>query len=123
MKIAIVGTGWYGCYIAEYILDNFKNVEITMYDKNKDFFTGSSYYNQNRLHLGYHYSRSFKTRHLCKETFKLFKEKYYQLIDEVNKNYYIVSKESILEAVLNRVPKGTEELNKLALESGYALVK
>jgi len=35
----------------------------------------------------------------------------------------IVSKESILEAVLNRVPKGTEELNKLALESGYALVK
>lgn len=35
----------------------------------------------------------------------------------------VVSKESILEAVLNRVPKGTEKLNKLALESGYALVK
>jgi len=35
----------------------------------------------------------------------------------------VVSKEAILKAVLNRVPKGTEELNKLALESGYALVK
>lgn len=35
----------------------------------------------------------------------------------------IVSKESILKAVLRRVPKGTEELNKLALESGYALIK
>jgi len=35
----------------------------------------------------------------------------------------VVSKDAILEAVLNRVPKGTEELNKLALESGYALVK
>ena len=34
----------------------------------------------------------------------------------------LVSKESILEAVLNRVPKGTEELNKQALEAGYGLV-
>jgi len=35
----------------------------------------------------------------------------------------VVSKDAILKAVLRRVPKGTEELNKLALESGYALVK
>jgi len=33
-----------------------------------------------------------------------------------------VSKEALLKAVLSRVPKGTEELNKLALESGYELV-
>lgn len=35
----------------------------------------------------------------------------------------IVSKESIEKAVLGRVPKGTEKLNRLALESGYELVK
>lgn len=34
----------------------------------------------------------------------------------------VVSKESLLKAVLRRVPKGTEALNKLALESGYALI-
>ena len=34
----------------------------------------------------------------------------------------LVSKESLSEAVLDRVPKGTEELNKNALESGYGLV-
>ena len=34
----------------------------------------------------------------------------------------LVSKESLLEAVLDRVPRGTEELNKEALESGYGLV-
>jgi 2-oxoglutarate ferredoxin oxidoreductase subunit gamma len=35
----------------------------------------------------------------------------------------IISKESLLKAVLSRVPKGTEDLNKLALESGYKLVE
>ncbi len=34
----------------------------------------------------------------------------------------IVTKESLQEAVTNRVPKGTEELNQRALVEGYALV-
>lgn len=33
----------------------------------------------------------------------------------------VVSKESVEKAVLNRVPKGTEELNKKALAEGYLL--
>ncbi len=35
----------------------------------------------------------------------------------------IVSRESIQEAVLARVPKGTEELNKSALQAGYDLAE
>ncbi len=34
----------------------------------------------------------------------------------------IVSKESLEKAVLDRVPKGTEELNKKALEEGFKLI-
>lgn len=34
----------------------------------------------------------------------------------------VVSKESLKKAVLNRVPKGTEELNKKALEEGFNLI-
>lgn len=34
----------------------------------------------------------------------------------------IVSKESLEKAVLDRVPKGTEELNKKALEEGFRLI-
>ena len=34
-----------------------------------------------------------------------------------------VSKEAILKAVLNRVPKGTEEANTKALEAGMALIE
>jgi 2-oxoglutarate ferredoxin oxidoreductase subunit gamma len=40
----------------------------------------------------------------------------------VNGVLNLVSKESLVKAVISRVPKGTEELNKLALESGYELV-
>jgi 2-oxoglutarate ferredoxin oxidoreductase subunit gamma len=35
----------------------------------------------------------------------------------------IVSEESLVKAVLNRVPKGTEEVNKQALQIGMDLVK
>ena len=35
----------------------------------------------------------------------------------------IVSEESLVKAVLNRVPKGTEEINKKALQIGMDLVK
>jgi len=34
----------------------------------------------------------------------------------------LVSKESLLRSVMDSVPKGTEELNKQALEFGYGLV-
>ena len=40
----------------------------------------------------------------------------------VNGLLKLVSKESLLEAVLDRVPRGTEDLNKNALESGYGLI-
>jgi len=35
----------------------------------------------------------------------------------------IVTQESLLKAIMDRVPKGTEELNKQALESGYKLAE
>ena len=35
----------------------------------------------------------------------------------------VVSKEAMESAILNRVPKGTEKLNKMALESGYELAR
>ena len=34
----------------------------------------------------------------------------------------IVNKDSLERAVLDRVPKGTENLNKMALEEGFLLI-
>jgi len=41
----------------------------------------------------------------------------------VNGTLNLVTKESLVKAVLDRVPKGTEELNERALELGYELVR
>lgn len=35
----------------------------------------------------------------------------------------VVTKDSLVKAVMNRIPKGTEELNRLALEKGFELVE
>ncbi|QEK12185.1 2-oxoacid:ferredoxin oxidoreductase subunit gamma [Crassaminicella thermophila] len=42
-------------------------------------------------------------------------------IGAINELLKVVSRESLEAAVLNRVPKGTEELNRRALEEGYKL--
>lgn len=42
-------------------------------------------------------------------------------IGAINELLNVVSRESLEAAVLNRVPKGTEDLNRRALEEGYKL--
>lgn len=94
MDIAIIGGGWYGCYIAEYIIDNYKDINITLIDKEKDIFQGSSSKNQNRLHLGFHYPRCNLTKNKCSKYFNKFLSKYKELTNNIDKNYYIISKTS-----------------------------
>lgn len=95
MKIAIIGGGWVGCHLAKKLI---LNHDVKIYDKNKSLFEESSYKNQNRLHLGYHYSRNHKTRELCKNTFQKFIEEYEFLISNVPKNLYCVPhKKSLID--------------------------
>jgi len=96
-NICIVGGGWYGCYIAEYLLDNFTNLNITLIDERTDIFEGSSYNNQNRLHLGFHYPKCSITRNKCKENFNKFINKYTDSILPINNNYYVISNKSNID--------------------------
>jgi hypothetical protein len=78
---------------------NWKNnhVNITIYEKNDDIFTGASYYNLNRLHLGYHYPKSYKTRIMCLKGYEKFIKLFSNIIEECPKNLYVISKESIID--------------------------
>ena len=95
MKIAIIGGGWVGCHLA----NKLKNEHVvTIFEKNENLFEGTSYKNQNRLHIGFHYARNGKTRKLCLETFDKFMLDYGFLTKEVHKNLYCVTKNtSILD--------------------------
>ena len=106
-QIAIIGSGWYGCYVAEYLLDNYNNLSITIIDKNADFYSGSSLRNQNRLHLGFHYPRCDTTKKKCNQYFKRFIDKYDELSEIINKNYYVLSNKSNIN-FNNYIEKYTE---------------
>lgn len=93
-NICIIGGGWYGCYIAEYLLDKYPNLNITIIDKKDDIFTESSYKNQNRLHLGFHYTDCDKTRNKCEKYFEFFIKKYGELTSNIKNNYYLISNKS-----------------------------
>lgn len=87
MKIAVIGGGW----VALHIILKFSHIDIDLYCDKDSIFKGASGINQNRLHMGFHYPRSFKTRDLCINTFKKFKEDYGDILKKINDNYYAIS--------------------------------
>lgn len=93
MKIAIIGGGWLGCHIASKL--KLQNHNVTIFEKT-NIFSGSSFYNQNRLHKGFHYSRNQKTRKLCYDTFNLFISDYKHLINDIPNNYYVIPQDKSL---------------------------
>ena len=97
MKIAIIGAGWFGCHLASELKND--GHSILLFEKEKDIFAGASGNNQNRLHLGYHYPRSYITREQSKKGFKLFKKNYPNFSNKIKKNLYGISntKENILD--------------------------
>ena len=97
MKIIIIGSGWYGLHIYLFLKDLNKEYNLIVLEKNESIFEGSSNYNQNRLHLGYHYPRSYKTRKLCIEGYYKFISKYREVIDFIDYNYYLISNNSLID--------------------------
>jgi hypothetical protein len=87
VKIVIIGGGWVGCHLAYKLKDNHN---VTLYEKNSELFLETSFYNQNRLHSGFHYARNYKTREMCKDTYSQFMNDYGFLTKDVVNNLYCV---------------------------------
>jgi len=97
-KVAIIGGGWYGCHIAHQLLQNHKDtLSLTLFEKENKLFSKSSSHNQNRLHLGFHYMRSFKTRQECLRGYEQFLERYHSVCKPVAHNLYVVHKNSLID--------------------------
>jgi hypothetical protein len=84
MKIAIIGAGIYGCHLALEL--NAIGHEIDLYDMSSDVFSGASTRNSFRIHKGYHYPRSAKTREMCMLDEKAFVKRYPHLISTAEDN-------------------------------------
>jgi hypothetical protein len=94
-RIEIIGAGWYGCYLGW--LCKKKGIDYVIYEKSDEIFTGASFYNQNRLHQGYHYPRDFSTRFDSNVGFYKFLDLFQDLTCTLNNNVYAIHKNSILD--------------------------
>mgnify|MGYP001327915075 FL=1 len=96
-SICIIGGGFYGCYIAKKIKQDFKNFDVNIYEKNSDLLTQAGMNNQYRLHLGFHYPRSLETIKQTQEGSKIFITEFKKFISKPNKNIYLVHKKSLIK--------------------------
>ena len=91
MKIAIVGAGFYGCYLAKHLS---KKHEIYIFEKNANLISESGNNNQYRLHQGFHYPRSKKTIQQTKEGYKKFFLEFKNFIYFPKNNFYCIHRDS-----------------------------
>ena len=89
MKIAIIGSGFFGLASAFELLKN--GHEVTVFEKETDILQGASKKNQFRFHLGYHYPRSQATVNEVKKANKEFTKFYSCSVFGKTKNYYAIS--------------------------------
>lgn len=88
-RVLIVGSGWYGLHVARTLKSNGHNVVVI--DSSSSIMSGAASRNQLRLHQGFHYLRSFRTRSQAQIGFKIFMKEYEFLTKEVRHNMYAAS--------------------------------
>lgn len=93
MRVAIIGSGIYGCFIALKLKEMF-NSNITIYEKNSDIMSAAIMNNQHRLHQGYHYPRSKETINECLESYDNFLMDFNDCIEKIDNNFYLIHKNS-----------------------------
>ena len=102
-KIAIIGAGWFGCYIAYDLIRS--GYDVNVFEKEKEIFLGASGFNQNRLHQGFHYPRSYKTIQDSKIGYKKFIKKFPNFIKNIRENLYVIAKHKKILLILKFINK------------------
>lgn len=87
---AIIGGGFYGLYIAEFLAKN--GHKVVLFEKESDLMTRASYNNQARVHNGYHYPRSILTALRSRISFPRFCSEFPEAIDDTFSKYYLIGK-------------------------------
>lgn len=96
MRIAVIGAGWYGCHITAVLTS--LGIEVDLYEKNERIFGEASGNNQFRLHMGFHYARSHRTRLQSRDGYARFLERYSDLSRPIEDNIYgVPTNESLID--------------------------
>ena len=86
MRVALIGGGWYGCHLAATLAH--LGAKVRLFEAGDRLFSVASRYNQNRLHLGFHYARDYMTRLQSRDGYSRFLERYPQFSVNIPFNLY-----------------------------------
>jgi hypothetical protein len=89
MKIRVIGAGFYGCHVANELLRDGHDVEV--HEIKDEVFGGASGSIPARVHQGFHYPRSKKTRDACQSHAKEFEAQYSDFIRSIGTNIYAIA--------------------------------
>lgn len=89
-RILIIGGGFFGMYLADYLAQNGHSVQLV--EKESKFMSRASYANQARVHHGYHYPRSVLTALRSSISFPRFVKEFIDCIDSEFLKYYFIGK-------------------------------
>ncbi|WP_445396779.1 NAD-binding protein [Zobellella sp. An-6] len=101
-RFGIIGAGWYGCHIAS----SFKALgfDVKVFDRKESVLALASGNNQFRLHQGFHYARSYRTRVQSRDGYMRFIERYPTLSDPITHNLYAVpNQDSLIDFLTYRL--------------------
>lgn len=95
MKISVIGAGFYGSYLACYFAK--KGHEVTLYEQRSGIMQEASFWNQLKIHRGYHYPRSLETIRASKKNYNKFIKEFRQACNlNINQNYAIAKDSKVL---------------------------
>lgn len=93
MKIAIVGGGFYGSFLAHKLSENEK-YKITLFEQDTELMARSATLNQSRLHRGLHYPRSLATIQQTNNGYGRFKKDFAKFVTTLDNNIYAIHEQS-----------------------------
>lgn len=88
-NIVIIGGGFFGLYIAEFMAKC--GNEVIVVEKEKDLMQRASYVNQARVHNGYHYPRSVLTALRSRISFPRFVDEFSDCVVNDFDKYYLTA--------------------------------
>lgn len=88
----VIGAGFYGIILALYLSKIKKIPKIVLLEKNEKPFGHASFWNQIRIHNGYHYPRSFTTACRSHSSFRKFISDFNDCIDTSIDSYYGIAR-------------------------------
>lgn len=88
----IIGGGFYGLRIAQFLVDELKLKSVLVIEKEPEVMQRASYNNQARVHNGYHYPRSILTALRSRVNLPIFTHEYAEAIENDFDKYYGVAR-------------------------------